>query len=592
MISLRALLQGAMSAMFGMLVLSLSLMLPSWPAQAEDYLAPEVAFKFSAHMVDAGTVQVDYAIADGYYMYRDRFHFRAEGATLGTPAFPAGKVKYDENFGKQVETYHNAVQIRLPVNAAGEFKLLVTGQGCADKGLCYPPMEHVATLSPAAIGVVVGPGDQRASAAPADDVSELEQVAATLSSGKLWVVMAGMFILGLGLSLLPCTWPMFPILSSIIIGAGGQQSRGRGLLLSIVYSQGMAIVYSVFGVAAALAGQSLTASLQNPWVLGAFAVLLTGLALSMFDLYQLQLPSAWQSKLSGASGRQSGGRLLGVLLMGALSALIIGPCVTAPLAGVLLFISQTHDVLLGGAALYAMALGMSVPLLLIGASAGALLPRAGGWMDAIKRFFGVLMLATAWWMVAPVIPAWLYVAGWAALGIAYGAYLLWGGSGYWVARAFGLVFAALGLLQLINVASGGRDALMPLSQLHGSPAASKQSDFVRVRSVAELDAALAQTGGKPALLDFYADWCVSCKEMEKFTFTDRRVQDKFAQMVLLQIDVTANNADDKAMLKRFQLFGPPGIILFDRQGRELAGKRVIGYQDAGQFLKSLQAVLP
>jgi thiol:disulfide interchange protein DsbD len=579
-----------MSTLPGMLLLSL--LLTSLPAQATDYLAPEVAFKFSAHMVDAGTVQVDYAIADDYYMYRDRFHFRAEGATLGTPAFPAGKVKYDENFGKEVETYHNAVQIRFPVTASGQFKLLVTGQGCADKGLCYPPMERVAALSPDVIGVVVGPGSNRAGAPPADEAGELEQVAATLNSGKLWMVMAGMFVLGLGLSLLPCTWPMFPILSSIIIGAGGQQSRSRGLLLSIIYAQGMAIVYSVLGVAAALAGQSLTASLQNPWVLGAFAVLLAGLALSMFDLYQLQLPSAWQSKLSNASGRQSGGRLLGVLLMGALSALIIGPCVTAPLAGVLLFISQTHDVLLGGAALYAMAIGMSVPLLLIGASAGALLPRAGGWMDAIKRFFGVLMLATAWWMVASVVPAWLYIAGWAALGIAYGAYLLWGGSGYWVARAVGLVFAALGLLQLVNVASGGRDVLMPLSQLGGQQAASRQTDFVRVKSLAELDAALAQAAGKPALLDFYADWCVSCKEMEKFTFTNARVRDKFAQMVLLQIDVTANNADDQAMLKRFQLFGPPGIILFDRQGHELAGKRVIGYQDAAQFLKSLQTVLP
>jgi thiol:disulfide interchange protein DsbD len=239
-----------------------------------------------------------------------------------------------------------------------------------------------------------------------------------------------------------------------------------------------------------------------------------------------------------------------------------------------------------------MALGMSMPLILIGASAGALLPRAGNWMNGIKHFFGVLMLATAWWMLAPVLPDWLYVAGWAAVGISYGAYLLWGGSGYWLARAFGLAFAALGLLQLVSVASGGRDALTPLSQFSGNRSAPLRTDFVRVRSIAELDAALAQNAGKPAMLDFYADWCVACKEMEKFTFTDARVRDKFSRMLLLQIDVTANNADDKAMLKRFQLFGPPGIMLFDRQGKELADKRVIGYQDADHFLQSLQAIVP
>ncbi len=571
------------------LMLLLGLPLASGPAWADDYLAPEAAFRFSAQMVDASTVEVSYTIADGYYMYRDRFHFRAEGATLGTAVFPDGKVKFDENFGKEVETYHSSIHIRLPLQAPGSYKLIVTAQGCADKGLCYPPLDSVAQLSPASIGIVVSAST---SGANETQQSELEQVAATLDSGKLWVVMAGMLVIGLGLSLLPCTWPMFPILSSIIIGGGTSTSRGKGFLLALIYTQGMAIVYSVFGVAAALAGQSLTASLQNPWVLGAFAILLAALALSMFDLYQLQLPSAWQSKLSGVSGRQRGGRLIGVFLMGALSALIVGPCVTAPLAGILLFISQTHDVLLGGAALYAMAIGMSVPLLLIGASAGAILPRAGGWMDAIKRFFGVMMLATAWWMIAPLLPVWLAIAGWAALGIGYGAYLLWGGSGFWLARAVGLAFAALGLMQLVNVVSGGRDVLAPLAQFGSGRAATAQTSFVRVKSIAELDAALAQTGGKPALLDFYADWCVSCKEMEKFTFTDTRVQQKFAQMVLLQIDVTANNADDKAMLKRFQLFGPPGIILFDRQGRELDGKRVIGYQDAEQFLKSLQAVLP
>jgi len=568
-----------------------ALLIPA-TASSEEYLAPEAAFRFSAVMVDAGTLQITYAIADGYYMYRDRFHFKADGATLGQPDFPHGKVKYDENFQKEVETYRNSVSIRIPVEAgasAGAFRLTATAQGCADKGLCYPPMDTVAEMSASTVGKVVGPSDASGNAIPSGG-SDMDRIAAALRSGKLLTVLSLFFLLGVGLSFTPCVLPMVPILSSIIVGEGAQSKRSRGLLLSADYVLGMALVYTALGIAAGLIGEGLSAALQNPWVLSAFALLMVGLSLSMFDYYQLQVPAAWQSRLTEASG-QRGGKLAGVFAMGAISALIVGPCVAAPLAGALLYISQTRDVVLGGSALFAMALGMGVPLLAIGASAGALLPRAGGWMESVKRFFGVLMLATALWMVSPVIPDWAFVAGWAVLGIAYGAYLLWNKPGHWAARACGLAFAALGVLQLVSVATGGRDPLAPLSHLRGGKPVA-HTDFVRVRSVAELDAALAQTGGKPALLDFYADWCVSCKEMEKFTFTDPRVREKFARMVLLQIDVTANNADDKAMLKRFQLFGPPGIILFDSQGRELAGKRVIGYQNADQFLQSLQASLP
>jgi len=563
-------------------------------ASSEDYLAPEAAFRFSAVMVDAGTLQITYAIADGYYMYRDRFHFKADGVTLGQPDFPHGKVKYDENFQKEVETYRHSVSIRIPVEAAASgaaFKLISTAQGCADKGLCYPPMDTAVEMSTSAVGKLVEPADASGNAASfsmGGSGSEMDRITTALRSGKLLTILSLFFLLGVGLSFTPCVLPMVPILSSIIVGEGAHAKRGRGLLLSADYVLGMALVYTALGIAAGLIGEGLSAALQNPWVLSAFALLMVGLSLSMFDFYQLQVPAAWQSKLAEASG-QGGGKLAGVFAMGAISALIVGPCVAAPLAGALLYISQTRDVVLGGSALFAMALGMGVPLLIIGASAGALLPRAGGWMESVKRFFGVLMLTTALWMVSPLIPAWVFVAGWAALGIAYGAYLLWSKRGHWMSRACGLAFAALGLLQLLNVATGGRDPLAPLSHL-GSAKAAAHTDFIRVRSVAELDAALAQTGGKPAMLDFYADWCVSCKEMEKFTFTDPRVREKFARMVLLQIDVTANNADDKAMLKRFQLFGPPGIILFDGQGRELAGKRVIGYQNADQFLQSLQVL--
>ncbi|AMP08167.1 thioredoxin family protein [Collimonas arenae] len=588
-------------------------------ADDDDYLAPEVAFKFSARMVDAKTAEVSYAIADGYYMYRERFHFKAEGATLGEPQIPPGTVKFDQTFNKNVETYHHGVTIRLPVEANGSFTLIATGQGCADKGLCYPPMDSRISLSTtggngggllSAMGIGSGgsaaadtpqsvAADNAFQAAPAAAVlqnlapvtaapdSETGRIESSLKGGKLLVIMPLFLLLGLGLSFTPCVLPMVPILSSIIVGEGTQVSRRRGFLLSVTYALGMALVYTALGVAAGLAGEGLAATLQNPWVLSAFALLMILMSLSMFGFYQLQLPAAFQTKLTKASDQQSAGKLIGVFVMGAISALIVGPCVAAPLAGALVYISQTRDVVIGGSALFAMAVGMSVPLMLVGISAGSLLPRAGAWMESVKRFFGVLMLAVALWMVSPVISPLFQMLGWAALGIGYGAYLLWDKSSTaWFAKAFGVVFMVCGIVQLVGGISGGRDVFAPLAHLGGRQD-SAHTQFIRVKSVAELDAALAQTNGKTALLDFYADWCVSCKEMEKFTFADPRVQARFGDMVLLQIDVTANNADDKAMLKRFNLFGPPGIIFFDGQGQEVPHGRVIGYQNADKFLQSL-----
>ncbi|WP_433694824.1 protein-disulfide reductase DsbD [Herbaspirillum seropedicae] len=575
-------------------VLALLGLLAAKAAQAaEDYLPPEQAFQLSGRMVDAQTLELSYRIADGYYMYRDRFHFSAEGATLGEPQFPAGKRKYDENFQQEVETYHQSVTARVPVSGAvDKFVVAAVSQGCADKGLCYPPMTLKLAMSTQAIGQSVSPAGAEGAVQGSTGGSDIDGIAAVLKGGKLWSILSLFFVLGIGLSFTPCVLPMLPILSSIIVGqqpaAGG--GRGRSFLLSVDYSLGMALIYTGLGVVAGMLGEGLSAYLQNPWVLGAFALLMAGLALSMFDLYTLQVPASVQSKLSTASGGASG-KWLGVFLMGAISALIVGPCVAAPLAGALLYISQTGNVMLGGSALFAMAMGMSVPLLLIGASAGTLLPRAGAWMDAVKRFFGVLMLGTALWMISPVIPAWLQVAGWAALGVGYGAFLLWTRPAGWIARAFGLVVVTLGLLQLVSAATGGRDPLAPLSHLRGQSAAAHATDFVRIRSSAELDAALQQNAAgerRPVMLDFYADWCVSCKEMERFTFTDERVKARFGQMLLLQIDVTANNADDRAMLKRFNLFGPPGIMFFDADGRELASRRVIGYQDADRFISALQ----
>ncbi|OFA08958.1 protein-disulfide reductase DsbD [Duganella phyllosphaerae] len=421
-----------------------------------------------------------------------------------------------------------------------------------------------------------------AAAAPANDSGRLE---AALKTGSLLVILPLFALLGLGLSFTPCVLPMVPILSSIIVGEGDRSNRKRGLLLSVTYALGMAIVYTALGVAAGLAGEGLSAALQNPWVLGSFGALMVLLSLSMFGFYELQVPAALQSKLSSVSNQQSSGKLAGVFVMGAISALIVGPCVAAPLAAALVYISQTRDVFIGGSALFAMAVGMSVPLILVGASAGALLPKAGKWMDAVKRFFGVLMLAMALWLVSPVLPPVVQMMGWAALLVGYGMYLLLN-SAKWPAKALGVVAVALGVVQLGGMVTGGRDPLAPLAHVTGSK--DQHLAFQRIKTVAQLDAILAQTGGKTVMLDFYADWCVSCKEMEKLTFVDPQVQAKLANTLLLQVDVTANDADDKAMLKRFGLFGPPGIILFDAQGREIAGSRVIGYQNAAKFAQSLE----
>ncbi|MEC4721556.1 protein-disulfide reductase DsbD [Noviherbaspirillum sp. CPCC 100848] len=583
----------AMTRLFVIATAWLCLLLPHVAQAEDDFLPPEKAFKFAARMIDPGTAEITFTIADGYYMYRERFAFSATGAQLGTPVIPDGKIKFDETFQKDVETYRKAVAITLPVTAASSFSLKVMSQGCADQGLCYAPMESVATLSPGGGGLLsaIRGGQEQAAisiagAPPAfQPDGETGRIEAALQSGNLLGILPLFLLLGLGLSFTPCVLPMVPILSSIIIGDGGQVSRGRGLALSVAYSLGMALIYTAMGIAAGLAGEGLAAALQNPWVLGAFALLIAVLSLSMFDVYQLQVPAAIQQRLSAASGKQVSGRFLGVFSMGAISALIVGPCVAAPLAGALLYISQTRNVVIGGSALFAMAIGMSVPLLLVGLSAGTLLPRAGAWMQSVKLFFGILMLAMALWIIAPVTPGWVPMLGWAMLGIGYGIYLLRAARHGWRAKLLALVFAGLGLVQLVGVATGGRDALAPLAHLDGE---ARHTKFVRVTSLADLDAEIAKAGGKTVMLDFYADWCVSCKEMEKLTFSDPRIQARFSEMLLLQADVTANNEDDRRLLKRFNLFGPPAIIFFDKQGREISGGRVIGYQNADKFLDVLE----
>lgn len=603
-------------------LLAVMLLLLGWQtaarAQAE-FLEPEKAFVFSAQMASPDTLELHYRVAPGYYMYRERFGIAitpADATTLGQAVYPKGEVKYDPTFEKDMEVFHKDVTIRVPVGAGGQpFTLTLTGQGCADAGLCYPPMDSTVKLTPVAGGyAVAGTGiGGAASAAPATSgglsalVNAGDTGLADALGGLGWIKTAGVFlVLGLLLAFTPCVLPMIPILSSIVLGGAPHHrpSRSRGLALAATYVLGMSVVYTALGVAAGLSGAGLAAWLQTPWILSLFAILLAVLALAMFDVFTFQMPSGIQAMLSDRSSRMPGGRYTGALVMGALSALIVGPCVAAPLAGALLYISQTGDVVLGGSALFAMAWGMGVPLLIVGASSSALLPKAGPWMDGVKRLFGMLLLATAWWMLIPVVPTWVQMTGWAFLAVvsavmlrAFDALPPGARAGRMFGKGLGLLLALAAAAWLVGAASGGRDVLQPLSHLAArgeapaaGGAAAGEVQFTRVRSNAELDAVLAQST-RPVMLDFYADWCVSCREMERFTFTDAGVAQRMAGMVLVQADVTANNADDRALLKRFRLFGPPGIMFFEPGGKEIAEARVVGFQDAKRFTESLDRVL-
>jgi thiol:disulfide interchange protein DsbD len=571
------------------------------------FLPVDQAFAVDLQPLDTHTLVASFQPEPGYYLYRDKFAFTlepAQGVSIRAVELPPGEVKDDPNFGR-TEVFHRPVQALVHLErdapAALPIAMQVQYQGCADAGLCYPPETRRFELLLAAADAGRAPPARGAGAAVTTGGDENSRVAGILSSGNTWLVLASFFGFGLLLAFTPCVLPMIPILSGIIVGKGHQVTRGHAFGLSMAYVAGMALTYAAAGVAAGLTGTLLSAALQNPWVLGAFALMFVLLALSMFGFYELQLPSVLQSRLSSASNRMPGGKLWGVFVMGVLSALIVGPCVAAPLAGALLYINQTRDAVLGGGALFAMALGMGVPLLGVGLSAGSLLPKAGAWMQMVKNFFGVVLLGMAIWVVSPVIPTVLHMLLWAVLLIVSAIFLHaidplpHHVPGYRrLGKGVGVVALVLGIAMLIGALAGGRDILQPLSGLRLASAGAGQGDaprFEKVASLAELEQRLAQTGGRPVMLDFYADWCISCKEMERFTFTDPAVRARMDRLLLIKVDVTRNSAADRALLKRFGLFGPPGIIFFDAQGRELPG-RVIGFQSARRFSSSLDTILP
>jgi thioredoxin:protein disulfide reductase len=602
-----------------------------------ELLPPDQAFKLTVKVRDENTLVAQFEPAKNYYLYKDKVAFkpRDTDASIEKISLPRGDLKSDVTFG-EVEVFHRPfealISLKRNSSSVDKLTLVATYQGCNEPvGVCYAPINQVIELTlpaaKAAAGAIAAAVSGEAAAASAPRTATPDATTDLFSSqppaveteslkiermfetGNFWLILTGFFGVGVLLSFTPCVFPMFPILSGIIANRGEHITKTRGFALSLAYVAGMAITYAAAGIAAGLSGAMLSAMLQNAWVLGSFAFIFVALAFSMFGFYELQLPGFLQSKLSEEAGHLKGGHVASVFGMGALSALIVGPCVAAPLAGALLYISQTRDVVLGGSALFAMALGMGVPLLLLGASAGALLPKAGPWMEAIKQFFGVLLLGVAIWLISPVIPPVVHMLLWAALLIISAIYLHAvdplrpGASGLQkFLKGLGMISLLTGVALLVGVFSGSRDILQPLSKISiaSSDTATKDGSeagrnghlqFRKIRSIAELEQQVLQSRDKYVMVEFSADWCVSCKEMERFTFTDSKVQSRLKDVVLLQADVTAGTPDDQALLKRFKLFGPPGILFLDREGREVRGVKLIGFQDPERFLAVLNAVL-
>jgi thiol:disulfide interchange protein DsbD len=584
---------------------------------SDDFLPPEKAFRFDALAEGTDRVRLNWEIADGYYLYRARIKVRtaSTNAQLGTPQFPPGQVKTDEYFGKQ-EVYHHELVVTVPVarasGAALDLPLEVTYQGCADAGLCYPPQTRTLSLrlagaasaaggngGGAADGAVRGGGGTGATAGPA---AAPPAGAAFLSQewfsnalrGNLLIALACFYLGGLVLSCTPCVLPMVPILSGIIVGSGRPITSGRSFALSVSYVLGMALTYAVAGVASAAAGNQVQAMFQQWWVIALFAVVFVVLALSMFGVFTLQMPAAVQSRLAELSNRQSAGTFGGVALMGALSALIVTTCVAPVLVGALLVISQTGALARGGAALFAAGIGMGTPLLIVGASAGRLLPKPGPWMDLVKKLFGVLMLAVAVWMLARIVPERMTLALWSVPALIL-AWLLWSGIRersvlVWSLRAVGVAAGLYGVALAAGAVFGGTDPLAPIPVLT-KPVPTLA--FRAIHSVADLDREVSQARaqGRSVLVDFSADWCTSCKEMERYTFTDPAVQSALSSTVLLRANVTQNDADDQALLRHFGIFGPPTIAFYGTDGQERSAYRVVGYMKADAFAARTRAAL-
>jgi thiol:disulfide interchange protein DsbD len=597
-------------------------------------LEPEQAFR-PALVLQKHTLMVHWDIAKDYHLYRDRIKVGLTDtqATISGADIGKGTVVDDPTLGKTAVFYNNLdIKLNVNPNGAPSAVVVVGFQGCADIGLCYPPMEHawrvnftsgiieplaqapkatlqrvidlpvVAASTPSTASPTAENPSKTSVQAPAQ-ISQTDAITQQLKTGSIWTIILGFLVIGLLLAFTPCVFPMIPILAGIIAGQGDKITTRKAFILSLVYVLAMAVTYTFAGVLAGLFGSNLQAAFQNPWILSAFAAIFVALAFSMFGFFELQLPSALQSKIMQVQNNQQGGTLVGVAIMGLLSALIVGPCMAPPLAGALIYIGQTGDAILGGVALFAMSIGMGLPLIIVGTLGGKFLPKAGAWMDAVKFVFGVLMLGVAIWMLERIIPSAVAQMLWGLLLIGSAVYLNAadplkephsGWSKLW--KTLGIILLIWGALILVGVAAGGKGTVFaPLSGFtvggSSSGVSTQPLNFKQVKNLKELEQELARAkaAGKPVIFDFYADWCVSCKEMEHNTFSNSNIIAALKPFVLLQANVTENNAEDKLLYQRFGVLGPPTIVFFNPKGEEQKAEQVVGYEPPDKFIRHIEA---
>ncbi|MCT8582421.1 protein-disulfide reductase DsbD [Glaesserella parasuis] len=543
------------------------------------FLPGDQAFAFSSQQ-QADQLQLAWQIADGYYLYKKEIAISSNNAKLGEPQFPTAERYQDEFFG-EVEIYRNQLTIPVALEANATGQVVVRYQGCT-KGFCYPPEEVTLDLQAAtsADNVAKNTADVTAISV-AQPKAEQNQLAETLAENRLAIFW--FFVLGLGLAFTPCVLPMLPLLSAIVIGSKQRPNSLRAFLLSLSYVQGMAVTYTLLGLLVAAVGLPFQVALQSPPVLIGLSLLFILLAMSMFGLFTLQLPHRWQQKLNQLSQQQQGGSFFSVFVMGMIAGLVASPCTSAPLSGALLYVAQSGDLLTGGLALYLLALGMGIPLMLVTLFGNRILPKSGDWLLKVKTLFGFVMLALPVFLLSRVLPTFIEPLLWSALAIVF---LLWLNEQCNGLQGWKKVFRLLVLATLVVASKPWLDlAWQPM------PANQTQSNhFKRIHSLAELEQQLTANKGKKVMLDLYADWCVACKEFEKYTFVDPKVQAKLAEMAVLQIDMTKNSGENDELMKHFQVLGLPTILFFDEQGRELSQSRVTGFMQAGDFVQWLNGL--
>jgi thiol:disulfide interchange protein DsbD len=592
-------------------------LLDSLGGAQDDILDPDDAFQISVDS-QPGQFKVNWVIAEGHYLYRDKMQVLTSNPAVNSQPvmLSPGEEKDDPIFNKILFVYHNFAEAILPYqythDGAEDVTFKVKYQGCSEiSGICYPPITKQFTVKLSPISTANAASANAASMAASSTVSdsdyvvsEQDQITDALRSGDTLITLLIFFGAGLLLAFTPCVFPMIPILSGIIVGQGEDITTRKAFYLSLVYVLAMAMTYTIVGILVGLSGENIQAWFQNPWIIGSFAAIFVALSFSMFGFYDLQMPASVQSKLTNISNNQESGNIIGVAIMGFLSALIVGPCVTAPLVGALIYIAETGDAVLGGMALFSLSMGMGAPLLVIGASAGKFLPKAGAWMDAVKAVFGVLLLGLAIWLLERVAPVAATMALWAALIIVSAIYMgavdgLSEASSGWkkLWKGLGILLLIYGIIILLGLASGNRNLFQPLKGLNigsaGSAAQVENLNFTQIKGVEGLNAELAKAkaAGKTVMLDFYADWCVSCKEMEHFTFADPAVQKALQGVVLLQADVTPNDSKDTELYKHFGIIGPPSIMFFGADGIERKNYRVVGYMPAEKFSQHVESAL-